>query len=102
MTGEPFLALRERQVLPGSLRPRKAVPRAGSAFRHACQGFVPTRSPRASRKLHETPPQEKTGRQSSSTILLTIQVTIVSSVRRAHIRARQVGVDANAGKAAVV
>jgi hypothetical protein len=34
--------------------------------------------------------------------LFTIQVTIVSSVPRAQIRARQVGVDANAGKAAVV
>jgi hypothetical protein len=44
----------------------------------------------------------KTGGYLWSTILLTIQVTITSSVRRAHIRAGQVGVDANAGKAAVV
>jgi hypothetical protein len=44
----------------------------------------------------------KTGGYLWSTILLTIQVTITSSVLRAHNRGRQVGVDANAGKAKVV
>ena len=47
-------------------------------------------------------PSGETGSQLSSTILLTIQVTITSSVRRAHNRGRQVGVDANAGTDTVV
>jgi hypothetical protein len=54
------------------------------------------------RDLQETISSGKTGGSLSSTILLTIQVTIASSVRRAHIRGGQVGVDANAGKATVV
>ena len=47
-------------------------------------------------------PSGETGSQLSSTILLTIEVTITSSVPKTHNRGRQVGVDANAGKVTVV
>src|SRR6185437_3666052 len=88
MTESRFVAPRERQALPDS-------PQCPS---RAWQGFAPSHSPEGIGKPAGNTSSGKTGSQPPSTILLTIQVTITSSVRRAHNRVGQVGVDANAGE----